>query len=484
MAAKRSRKVEVAKLLEPNPKPGEYMTAEQRVARAERDFDFFCRYYLGNYFSAEPAPFHRDLAAMFAHSRVAVAAPREHAKSTLVFAHLLHQVLSKKVHFIVIFRYPDLLATQTVSDLREELVSNERIIADFGNLIGSRKWAEGELVTSTNIKILALGRNSGARGVRHQQWRPDLVVVDDIEDDSSVESKDQRTKMERWFRRVVSNVVGREGRLFVIGTILHHDSLLSNLIARKDVYVTRRWAATPEAPLWPAQWPADRLAAKRAEIGARDFAQEFANDPANEEDQIFTAASWSHYDDDELKGLKLDIVGAIDPAVSSKKTADETAIAVVGEYRHPRGGRTIYILDLYAQRLPPQKQVALAINVKRRWPRMVTFGVEAIAYQQALLDMIRSESNDEGVQMNAVPVVDIASDKLRRIARIVPMFERGEIRWPAPASKYWKPEMQKAMDQFERLGVSRGGHDDLPDAIERAVSLLDRGRRSVRASIL
>lgn len=271
-------------------RPEDRMTKAERVERGRTDHEWFCRYYLSHYFVSEGCEFHRELFRLaFTVDAFVGAAPREHAKSTVVsFARVIHAVCYQLCHFAVIFRESDAVAEIAVDDIRQEFESNERLIEDFGDLVGKRKWTGAQFVTSTDIKILARGRGSAARGIKHRQFRPDLVICDDLEDDESVESKTQRDKLERWFNRVVCNIVGPGGKLFVIGTVLHHDSLLVRLLRRTDVYTTRIWRAIQEngKPLWPARWPLSRLEKKRKEIGARDFATEFMNDPANEEEQI------------------------------------------------------------------------------------------------------------------------------------------------------------------------------------------------------
>jgi predicted phage terminase large subunit-like protein len=462
-------------------RPEDRMTKEQRIERGRADFQWFCRYYLADYFSCEPAEFHKELSELVdTQEKVVAAAPREHAKSTVVsFAKVLHSICYKLAHFIVLFRESDDVAQQNTNDIRQELESNDRINEDFGFLYNKRKWAEGEFVTSTGIKVVARGRGSSARGLRYKQWRPDLVIVDDIEDDELVESKQQRDKLERWFKRVVSNIVGPGGRLFVIGTILHHDSLLSRLLRTEGIYVTRLWRAIKAdgKPLWPARWPASRLEAKRKELGARDFATEFMNDAANEEEQIFAADKKKYFRDRDLDGLELDLVAAIDPAIGQKAKNDDTARAVVGGH-----GGNYYVLGMVIRKLKIQNQVELVLSTCREWPGIRKFGFETIAYQDALKQLVEEESARANLQIPAVAVADISSDKLKRISRLAPLWEQGRIIWPSASSSYWSPDVQKCIDEFESLGCSANAHDDGPDAVERAIALL-RGSRGRKGSV-
>jgi hypothetical protein len=61
--------------------------------------------------------------------------------------------------------------------------------------------------------------------------RPDLVILDDIESEEHANSKSLRDKLKKWFYRVVMGL-SQNAKIFVIGTILHYDSLLNELITK------------------------------------------------------------------------------------------------------------------------------------------------------------------------------------------------------------------------------------------------------------
>lgn len=456
------------------------LSKAERIDRGRHDFGFFCRYYLAPYFSSQGAEFHEELIEMVqTHDRGVAAAPREHAKSTHVgFAFPLHQICYGLRHFVVIIREADQVAAQNVDDIRQELEENELIREDFGDLVGNRKWAESEFVTSNGVKVVGRGRGQSMRGMRFKQFRPDLVIADDIEDDELVESRDRRDKLERWLKRVVLNIVGPDGKFFMIGTILHHDSVLVRLLAQSDVFFTRVWKAIQDngKPLWPARWPLARLEAKKKEIGARNFETEFQNNPANEEDQIFSNTNWKYFRDEDVEG-ELDEVAAIDPAIGLKAKNDDTAVAVVGE----RGGN-YYILRMVLAKLKIQQQVQLVIATCREFPHIRKFGIETIAYQTALKQLVDEESAKSNLQIPAVAAEDLSSDKLKRISTLAPMAEQGRIYFPSASSSYWTPAVQKCMDEFEALGCSGDSHDDGPDAVERAIRLL-RGKKGKKGRV-
>ena len=59
-------------------------------------------------------------------------------------------------------------------------------------------------MTSTNIKVEAIGSGKKIRGRKHRNWRPDLLILDDIENDENVRTPEQRAKLDSWFKKAVS----------------------------------------------------------------------------------------------------------------------------------------------------------------------------------------------------------------------------------------------------------------------------------------
>ena len=115
---------------------------EKRRQRAAADPLYFCRTYLPHYFSHAPAPFHYELVGFLEQrgeevvTPVAVAAPREFAKTTVcAFGYVLHQICFRRRHFILIGSDSEDLASDLTGYLYLELLYNERLQQDFGELV-------------------------------------------------------------------------------------------------------------------------------------------------------------------------------------------------------------------------------------------------------------------------------------------------------------------------------------------------------------
>lgn len=167
----------------------------------------------------------------------AIAAPRGFGKSTDVsLAFPIWCIVNNLKHFITIFSDAIELAETLVEAIKAELEENERLKADFPEATGIGKvWKIGEIVTKNNIKIKAYGSGKRVRGVKHGVYRPDLSIIDDLENDTNVKSRKQRDKLEEWLDEAIENLGSVDGSMDIlyIGTILHRDSVLARKLKLK-----------------------------------------------------------------------------------------------------------------------------------------------------------------------------------------------------------------------------------------------------------
>ena len=131
-----------------------------------------------------------------------------------------------------------------LDDIKTELEDNGNIIMDFGSLKGEKAWRTGVILTKTDIKAEAIGSGKKVRGRRHRNWRPDLIVLDDIENDENVNTPEQRRKLKNWFDKAVSKAGDTYTDIMYIGTILHYDSLLNNVL-QNPRYKTKKYRKQP-----------------------------------------------------------------------------------------------------------------------------------------------------------------------------------------------------------------------------------------------
>lgn len=216
---------------------------DERVVRAREDFDYFRRTYFPHYYTIkEESVLQYDLKQIYHRIRnkrygnmqgekFGLAAPRGFGKSTDVSVVFVIWCIAYKLKdFPVIFSDATELAETIVETIKIELEANEALVADFPAACGiGDVWRVGEFVSRNGVKVKSYGSGKRVRGVKHGAFRPDLVVIDDLENDENVRSRTQRDKLEDWLDSAIDNLGSVENLLDIIyiGTIIHRDSVLA-----------------------------------------------------------------------------------------------------------------------------------------------------------------------------------------------------------------------------------------------------------------
>ena len=458
--------------------------------------------FLPAHFSDPPADFHAELMHDLEspwRRLIARVAPRGHAKSTCAaLAYPLWCICEQKRRNIVIITHESSLSLQFVRDIRTELELNDAIREEYGDLCADgdppprprrtkttrtagrssekpsaartarRKWTEAKFLTSTGISVQAKGTGASLRGTKVGPQRPDLIICDDLEKDEHVAAPEQRRKLERWLRRVVLPALAPDGQVLVLGSLLHYDALLANLHDKTrfpnwDYRVYRALEAVPDAdgnfqrvPLWPARWPLERLDEERQRIGTRAFEQEYQANPVDDSVRVFQPEWLRAYDPSDLVPQRLVPLMAVDPA-TGVSGGDYFALWI-GSLDTAFG--TIYTRRLTLERIGVVEQVKRIVAAFDEW-KPVKIGIETVAYQVALKEILEEESRRLGRYMPIVAIQTV-TNKRARIEGSAPFYENGTFRLP-PALD---PEIER---QFIHFPKAR--HDDAPDVCAMGIEL-------------
>jgi len=478
--------------------------------------EYFGKTYFPHYITAPSSALHKYICERFPAmilnakdtgigDKEADAAPRGNAKSTWTTLILpLWCAAFKHRSFALIVSETNAQATDFVQFIKLELENNERLAQDFPALAGEGSiWQADTIITRNGVKIRGVGAGQKLRGMRHGSRRPDLVVVDDLENDEAVESPDQRAKLEKWFFKALMKIGQKDTVYIVIGTILHYKSLLANLLekpgwkGRKFKAVLRfsdsklwdKWEAiftditvgkeeaekkadeffeTHKAAmlkgaevLWPEVEDYYYLMKMRISEGPAYFESEKQNEPVNPEDAVFLEEWIQYYDekDVDLKGTMHG--GACDPSMGKKsKAADPSAIL---------GGRMkdgiIYLTIADIERRHPDKIVEDILTYHQR-DRFDRFRMEEVQFQEFFKDHLEKEAHKRGLTIN-VEGFKPNTDKDLRIISLQPWLKNGWIR----LKKHGMGELVRQIIHYRPKG--KGGHDDGLDALEMLKSLLE-----------
>ena len=207
----------------------------RRIAGLKKDFTKFCRYYFEDFMDSDFGWFHKKGVKLIVENDNIVFVgewPREHAKSVVmdIFLPMYLKALGMLTGVILSSANED-KADGLLADLQEQLMFNERYKADYGPQYKSGKWDTGHFVTNDGIGFWAFGRGQSPRGVREAALRPNLIIVDDIDDAEICKNEKRVQEATDW---VLGDLYGcaptRGSRLVVIGNRIHKRSILAHIV--------------------------------------------------------------------------------------------------------------------------------------------------------------------------------------------------------------------------------------------------------------
>lgn len=450
---------------------------EHRLARADEDYFFFAATYLPHYFEDDSPGFHHelielaelepDLAAGLALLCSATAAPRGFAKSTLLcLGYVLWRLLRRKrrLNFAVLGSETASLAEDHVASLGAELTSNRRIIYDYRPQIARLK--EGDLILKDGGRVLARGAGQQVRGVKHRAKRPELVILDDLENDDGARNPKRVEKILRWVLGTVLGAFGKTGTLMVIGTILDLKSALATMINSPEepwTHWRRRTyrALLPDGTsLWPQRHPVELLNAQRLAMGSVQFEREKQNNPRSDEG-LFQPEWIRHYSPADLYSKSLTVASFVDPSVGSGESHDYKAVITVGL---DQDAQIYYVLDAFIRKCTLDALTLAVLNRHREFGPLV-FGVEDNLFQRLLLNEFARAARAAKLTLPLRGVTH-KLPKETRVSGLSPLVERGVIRFNP------KQGDQGVLIEQLLFFPSANVHDDGPDALEGAVRLL------------
>jgi hypothetical protein len=399
--------------------------------------------------------------------------PRGFSKTTLFNALIIFMVLFRIAEYVVYLSETATHAEQQLGNIKGELEGNEAIGELFGIVAPARndpeKWTGNDIQTLTGVRVQALGRGGQVRGRNSQGRRPDVILGDDIEDEESVATPEQRKKTLNWLVGSVQPALPRRrGRLFLLGTMLHSEALLATM-ARDPLWLTVRFGAMLEEAhaLWPVmmteqEWINERESYKRKGMLGRFYMEYQSAIHLDAESRIFRPENWQTVTKERADFVSVAV--AIDPAISDSVGSDACVVAVVGMTQFGQ----LHVLDMWSKvGASPRDQVDKYFEMHFRW-FADRHGVESVAYQAALIHLLqeemfrKSQSHGNSAYFAITPILH-KRKKVERIEGILgPRYAAGYI-----THQRYFPELYS-----EALDWPNGKRDNL-DALAMAVSLLD-----------
>ena len=480
-------------------KPHAIAERRKKVLDKEKGFEYFVQAYFPHYVrSPHKSQLHEYLFKNLPLSveetdksvRQAIAAPRGEAKSTICtqLFPLWCMVCNLKNYIIIAMDSRD-QSYGMLEAIKVEIESNPRLSIDFPEVAPGKVWRAGAILTAKGQKIEAVGAGQKLRGRRHGAYRPDLVVLDDIENDETVQTPEQRNKLHNWILNAVLKL-GAPGEKFdviYVGTILHYDSVLNRILSTKgwrrvrfkailrmadtmavwaeweNIYLAEHGDDDTLSDLFYQQHKAEMDAGAvvswlarpilylmkiRASDGHASFDSEYQNDPVSGDDAIF-ANSLQYWT--ELPN-NLIYFGAVDPSLGKAGASRDPSAILVGGYHRETG--KLYVVEAQIKKRLPDLIIEDVIRLHTQYNCHRWF-VETVQFQEFLKTELVKRSAARGKPVPATATKP-NSDKMLRIESLQPHIANGLILLHRSQST-----LESQLRHFPKAD-----HDDGPDALE------------------
>ncbi len=423
----------------------------KRIAACERHIWLFSLYYFTRFHFFTMPPLHKemysDLEGMNTGQVIGAVWKmwRESAKTTLAKIKIIHNICYKKKFFNIWASFDQAKAEANLFDIVLELQTNGRLINDFGQLFfsgrtGKEKPSEKksikEFITTNGVKVKAYSTGQSIRGEVFGAYRPDFVILDDIETMKTIVSEARTKQVVDFVDELLSgmggdcNVLVLANSLSYIGSVVYLEEKVrgmtgwvikdvpviseENVINWADKYVMTDVEATAtNATILNPKEHKISLETKRRLLGEFVYNREMLNRPLTEEEREFKL-KWLQktYVDEDLAGKVLNTYAVFDIANSKGRKEsqqrgqpDFTGIIVVSIDTY----NNWYVRYVKRERINAPEKIERIFWIWQAFrgehhlnQELIKIGVEKVAFEDEILPYIKIKSEEQKVY----PVVE------------------------------------------------------------------------------
>lgn len=446
---------------------------QARMERAKYDYGYYVRTYFPHYTTCDSAQFQIDAANYVLENeraRFVAMWARGLAKSVTfdvfipIWLHLFHNDLN----LMALLSKNEPNAIQLLNDLRAEFEANPQLINDFGELKDGSFWAEEAFKTKKGGLFVAKGKKSPIRGLRNGRYRPDYIVLDDVDDDEEVLNPAQ---VDKSFNRIIRGAKGGmdvgTARFIVVNNKIANHSILTKFANNPKYYTMRVDALQADGTCsWKEKYTSEYYQDLLEEYGSIIFNSEYMNE-VNVEGKIFVQKYFQ-----TTKILPLNeyerIVAWWDLAYSEQPTADFNAIHIVGLI-----GNVKHILKIFCRRCKMEDAIRWSYMMDIMLDAQIEWYYESQFWNDAVRLSFEAVAQEMGYQFPYIQAERDTENKFTRIMRMLPTYQRLEV--------FYNEDIINEVDTVESIAQTKAieyGYktkDDAPDSKSSAINILESG---------
>lgn len=375
------------------------MTEEDVINALHLNGKFFIQFFLGDELEFEVPDFHAqswDLITTVAILYIALALPRGHAKTTLCKLCCVWYLLFTDTRFIVYVSATASVAAEACKDIIA-YIRSDNFVSVFGHAEftmdreahGFYKFflntpdGKGGFIRKLCI-LKALGAEQQVRGLNINNERPQLAIVDDLEDNENTATLAAQRKLKMWFFGAFIKALSKKRRKVIyLGNMLSNQSILYYMCEKSDEWHSIRYGAllSNGEPLWPDVWSFEDLQKDYIEyqkngLTALWFA-EMMNMPMAEGASLIMPDEIPYQPMVMPEQCSTAFI-TLDPAISQKAWGNDSAICVHGWIAD-----RWQVVETVHGKFEPEKLYQIIIELCLKWNTRIV-GIEQGGYQLGL----------------------------------------------------------------------------------------------------
>ena len=448
------------------------LTAREIIMLGANDLIAYGRLHFPRTFRQKNPEMHHEIgkALYGGHRQVGIKIFRGGAKTSLLRVFASKRIaygISRTIMYVSVSQQHAIFSLRW---LKRQIEFNTRWTQLFQLRRGS-KWTDEIIeiyhgIDDTPITVLAMGITGQIRGFNLDDYRPDLIIADDILNEENTATIEQRKKIEDLFFGALINSLApasdaSQAMAVLLQTPLDRNDI-SMQIEKDPDWISLTFSCFDEQgrSRWEERYPTETL--ERMKESARRagrysmWMREMECKIVASEDQAFNTENLQYWDVLPEGGKR---VIAIDPASSDSPTADDNVVMTVMAYKN-----CIYVLEYSAEKGEmPDATAAHFFQQLLKW-RPYKAGAEAISFQRVLAWYLETEMTKRRMFLP----IDKIQDKRRKSDRILQALS-GVI---AYRQLYVHPSMTKLVQQLEDFNPLGNGKDDVIDALAMAITML------------
>lgn len=387
------------------------ISIDELVKLGAVDNEFFCRTFFPKTYRQSSPAFHRRIDTVLEspqHRLINLQCYRGSAKTTKLRTFAAKRIAYRMSRTILVIGASEPAASRTIQWLRGQIERNKLFASAFG-LRPGKKWHETEIeiisdVDGSTTWVLGVGVTSNLRGINFDDYRPDLIIGDDLLTDENVLTKDSREKItDLVLGAVVKSLAPQSeepnAKLALLQTPLHDDDV-SMIAARSEMWHTERFSCwTPETEdnpddqqisAWEDRFPtAEVRKDKRSHIQmgkAHIFNREMEVRLTSPATASFNADRLQFYKDGDIKGKGTSIL-FIDPVpppsdLEVEKNLKDKNYEAIGVITRSQGNYYLRHYELMRGH-DPSWTIAKTFEMAIKY-QVSYIAVDATAYQMVL----------------------------------------------------------------------------------------------------